>query len=153
MNPRNLLRPVRFVIFAAVAITVALFMRGRPEAFPIGDESMVPLYYPGDKLAIRVIDTDDELKVGDDVLFAVGAHAYFGRVRALPGDTVGARGGVLTVNDEPVGPVAVPGDALGPVPAGSVCVLSPNPAVTKDSRTFGFLPREQVRGIILHKTK
>jgi signal peptidase I len=151
VNPRKLVRPIRFVIFAGVAVTVALFLRGRPEAFPIGDDSMVPLYYPKDRLAIRVIDPDDELQRGDDVLFAIDKHAYFGRVRALPGDTVGARDGMLTVNDAPVGPVPVPGDALGPVPAGHVCVLCLNPAVGNDSRRFGFLRREQVRGIILYK--
>lgn len=127
LSPRKLLRPLRLLIFAAIAITVALWWRGRPETFPIGDQSMYPRYQPGDELLIRVIDERDELERGADVLFSIGTTAYFGVVSGLPGDDSEA----------------------GTVPAGKVYILCLNRNVKNDSRRFGFVPREQVRGIIL----
>jgi type IV secretory pathway protease TraF len=81
-------------------------------------------------------------------------RAQFGRVRGLPGDVIGAEDGHLTVNGELIArPSRVPGEALGEVPPGHVCVLAvcARPDVAPDSRAFGFLPREDIKAIIRYR--
>lgn len=153
MNPRKLVRPLRFVLFAVVAVLAGLFLRGRAEYLEINDRSMYPRYQPGDRLAIRAIDEDDPVARGDWVLFAIETTGYCAVVRGLPGDIVGATDGRVTVNGKPVlvHGRPFPGNAAGAVPDGHYYVLCLNPDVQRDSRRFGFIARGQVKGIILHE--
>ena len=156
-DPRRLRRPLRLVLLAVLAVMVGLFLRGQPETFRmhLEDKSMEPAYPRGSKLRVRVIDAEAELHRGVDVLYAVEGKAHFGRVRGLAGDRVGSRDGFLTVNGDPIEPREIPGEALGEVPEGAVLILALNPFETRfpDSRMLGFIPRGDVRAIILGRAR
>ena len=153
MNPRKLLRPLRLAIFVVVALMAGFFLRTRPEKFPIGDRSMFPRFQAGDTLQIRVTGPDEEIARSEWVLFAIDKTAYFGVVRGVAGDRVSAPEGRIAINGEEVvvHSRSFPGRAAGEVPEGKLYILCLNPAVTRDSRRFGFIDREQVQGIILHE--
>jgi hypothetical protein len=156
-DPRKLRRPLRFLLLAAIAVMVGLYLRGRSESFRMHaeDRSMEPVYPAGSTLRVRVIGEDAELEKGVDVLYAVEGKAHFGRVRGLAGDEVGSVNGELTVNGERIEPRGIPGDAMGRVPEGTVLILALNPFETRfpDSRRLGFIPRAQVRAIILGRAR
>jgi len=159
LRRRQILRAVRLVLLLAAGLLVALFLRGHPKfTIPGQDTSLEPTWPAGATVLVRRIDGDDALARGDDVVYEMEKdgkrYARFGRVRALPGDVVGvARGGVLTVNGEPVGPLPLAGPAAGEVPPGHVYVLAVNPLTEgyPDSRRLGFIPRDRVAGVILSR--
>ncbi len=77
-------------------------------------------------------------------------------VAALPGDQVCTEGGTFTVNGQPRGAIATRDnagrplphpDVCGPVPDGSLYVVSPY-ARSFDSRTFGPIDARAVRGTV-----
>jgi len=155
MNPKKLRRAIRLVVFATVAGIAATYWNTRPEKFPIGVHriSLYPYFQEEDHLLIRVIEPDDELHRDEWVLFAIDKIAYFGVARGMPGDKITAPEGYLAVNGQPVVVHGrrFPGRPAGEVPANKLYVLCMNPGVRNDSRTFGFIGREQVKGIILHE--
>lgn len=158
IDPRKIQRAIRFVVFAAVAVMVGLFMRGNENyAIPENDPSLEPVFPGGTHVLVNEIDTDDPLERGWDVVYAMEREgqqfARFGRVRALPGDRVGEREGRLTVNDEPVGPFPIAGAAMGVVPADHVLILAVTDRVSNypDSRELGFIRREDVKARVLAK--
>jgi len=154
--PRKLQRLVRFLIFAGIAVALGWVARSYgTQRIPAGDQSLEPRYPAGSRVVYREVDADDALPRGADVIWTMRrddtTYARFGCVRGLPGDVIGSRDGVLTVNGEPIGPVALRGEALGTVPEGEVCILALSPmthSLYVDSRTIGFVPRADVLGII-----
>jgi len=155
IHARRFLRPARFLILLGVVLVVAFFVRNYERIeIPAADQSMDPTYPGGSTVLVEKIDADAPLARGTDVVYTWEAdgktYARFGRVRALPGDVVGAREGLLTVNGEPVGPLPIPGEPMGEVPEGHVLILAVNPAETryKDSRELDFIPRERIVGIL-----
>jgi signal peptidase I len=155
---RRVLRVTRFALFGAALVMVALFLRKRETiTIPANDYSLWPTYGPGSTLVLERIDEDHALSRDVDVVYLThpdgGERAHFGRVRGLPGDVIGARDGYLTRNDEPIGPIRIPGESLGEVPDGMVCVLAVNARteVAPDSRRIGFLPRADIKAIIRYK--
>ena len=151
-------RAVRFGIVLAVALLAAWVVRSY-EIYRIppvdggrADQSMSPLYKGGSRVVCEILDPDDPLERGMDVVYAMEwdgqQRARFGRVRALPGDVVGVDAkGLLSVNGEPIGPINIRGEPAGVVPDGKVYVLAINPQETlfPDSRKLGFIDRKDVR--------
>lgn len=156
---RQVLRFLRLALVGGALVMVLLFVRDRETiTIPLNDYSLWPAHGPGTKFVLKRLEPDDELPRGADVVYLArpdGAErAQFGRVRGLPGDVIGAQDGYLTVNGELIAkPSRVPGEALGEVPAGKVCVLavSARPDVAPDSRALGFLPREDIKAIIRYR--
>jgi signal peptidase I len=83
---------------------------------------------------------------------------FIKRLVGLPGDVVEIKGGSIFINDKPVpeaifnqiyyynrGQLAGPGEKLV-VPAGSYFVLGDNSATSKDSRYWGFVPKDNLLG-------
>jgi hypothetical protein len=156
MNARRTQRLLRFVLLLVVVLMGGFLVRGCERyRIPDADDSMSPLYPGGSRVVCEVLDADDQLERGMDVVYAMDwkgtLHARFGRIRALPGDVVGVDAdGLLTVNGERVGPINIRGEPAGVVPEGKVYVLALNPAALDypDSRRLGFLDRSAVRARI-----
>ncbi len=151
IRPAVVLRVMRFVIMLGVVVLAVLFIRGCDRLrIPAQDQSMDPTYPGGTTVFVENLSEKDPLARGADVVYTVEhdgtTYARFGRVQGLPGDDVGERDGRLTVNGAPVGPMPIPGKAMGTVPEGAVLILAINPAETryKDSRELGFIPRSRV---------
>ncbi len=148
-------RIVRFAILLAAVLTAAMFFRawGR-HAIPEGDHSMEPAYPAGSRVMTEKLAPGAPLDRGTDVVYRMEkdgtTYERFGRVRAIPGDEIGAKDGVLTVNGEPIGPIAIPGEPMGRVPEGTVLILAINPLERRypDSRTLGWIRREDVLRVI-----
>ncbi|MHC4941089.1 MAG: S26 family signal peptidase [Planctomycetota bacterium] len=157
MKQKSLQRFVRFAVLLAVVLMLGFVMR-RCERFriPDPDQSMSPVYPGGSRVVCEILDDEDPLQRGMDVVYAMEwqgqPRARFGRVRALPGDDVGVDAqGMLTVNGERIGPINVRGKPMGKVPAGTVYILAVNPQETlyPDSRKLGFIQRKDVRARIM----
>lgn len=155
IRPAVALRATRFLILLGAVVLAAMFFRGCEKlTIPAQDQSMDPTYPGGTTVFVENLSGKDPLARGADVVYTVEhdgtTYARFGRVQGLPGDEVGARDGRLTVNGEPVGPMPIPGKAMGRVPEGTVLILAINPTETryKDSRELGFIPRSRVVGAV-----
>lgn len=158
IDPRKIQRAFRFIVFAAVAVTVGLFLRGNERyEIPPGDPSLEPFFPGGTRVLVDEVDPEDPLELGWDVVYAMERDgqqfARYGRVRGLPGDRVGTEGGRLTVNGTAIGPFPIAGRAMGVVPEGRVLILAVTDRVSgyPDSRELGFIPREDVRAVIKAK--
>ena len=130
------------------------------DAFRVPTESMVPTFQVGDRfLANKFVYRFTEPERGDIVVFdSVDEdvdEALVKRVAGLPGDVVRVEGGTLFVNGEPqnepylnTGVVPDLTPAYGPteVPEGKIFVLGDNRGNSGDSRSFGFVPKEKVKG-------
>lgn len=155
---KKLLRVARFAVLLAAVLLVAFWIRGKHTyTLPPTDQSLDPAYPGGSRVLVQDLAPDAPLERGTDVVYVMEKdgveYARFGRVRGLPGDAIGAQDGKLTVNGEPIGPLPLPGELLGRVPEGHVCILAVNPLEHRypDSRTLGFVPREKVRARILFR--
>jgi hypothetical protein len=134
-----------------------LFLRNYERfAIPEADQSMAPAYPGGSRVFCEVLDIDDALDRDTDVVYAMEyegvRRARFGRVRGLPGDELGTDAeGRITVNCQPIGPIALRGRRLGRVPDGKVCIFAVNPQelTYPDSRQLGFIDRVDVKARIL----
>jgi hypothetical protein len=165
MKPGSLRRAVRFLILLAVVLMAGYVFRNyERNRIPDADQSLSPLYPGGSRVLCELLDPEEPLERGMDVVYAMEADdpatgararfARFGRVRALPGDEIGAdRDGMLTVNGERIGPINMRGKPMGRVPPDRVFILAINPQETDtlyaDSRRLGFIPRADVRASIL----
>ncbi|MCA1718869.1 MAG: signal peptidase I [Actinobacteria bacterium] len=148
------------VLTAAVAF-VLVFGFVRPyvvEAYRIPTESMVPTLEVGDRvLANKFVYRFTEPKRRDIVVFdSVDEDDYqtlIKRVVGIAGDEIQVQGGVLYVNGEaqeepylndtdlsrgPYGPTVVP--------EGHIFVMGDNRGNSADSRVFGPLPLENLKG-------
>lgn len=157
IRPKVLQRVVRFAILLGVVLTVAMFVRTWSRSrIPDADHSMDPTYPAGSRVVTKPLAPGAPLDRGTDVVYRWEkdgtAYERFGRVQAVAGDDVGEKDGILTVNGEPIGPIAMPGpsEATGTVPEGNVLILAINPLerTYPDSRKIGFIPREDVLSVI-----
>lgn len=165
MNPKSVRRAIRFVILLAIVLLAGYVFRNyERNRIPDGDQSLSPLYPGGSRVLCELVDPDEPLERGTDVVYAMEGvdpksgqpvrFARFGRIRGLPGDEIGADAeGLLTVNGKRIGPINLRGKPMGVVPPGRLFILAINPQETDtlyaDSRRLGFIAREDVRARIL----
>jgi signal peptidase I len=128
------------------------------KAFWIPSESMVPTLEVGDRvLANKFIYRFTEPEKGDIVVFdsvdEEDDQTLIKRVVGVAGDRIEVQGGVLFVNgeeqEEPYLNEEVPFEgSYGPteVPEGHVFVMGDNRGNSADSRVFGPLPLENLKG-------
>jgi signal peptidase I len=152
---------LEFLVIMLVAF-VLVFGFVRPfvvEAFRIPSESMVPTLEVGDRvLANKFIYRFTEPARGDVVLFDSveegSEDTLIKRVAGVEGDEIRVQGGTLFVNgepqDEPYLNQYVPDQSTpyGPetVPKDHVFVLGDNRGNSGDSRVFGPVPVENIKG-------
>lgn len=99
----------------------------------------------------------EKVEAGDVIAYRVDGKRYFGRVVAIPGDSVQIdAGGSVTVNgvtegEEILFPTYTRGDLLNitHVTNGTLYVLGDYRTNTKDSRDFGLIPLEDVEGKVI----
>lgn len=125
-----------------------------PYRFP--SMNMAPTLKPGDRVLFRSTSGDDVSR-GDVVIFIPPAETrspereYVSRVVALEGDEIGEAGGLLTINGQPAEETYLPGGTTTPgltrlkVPEDHVFIMGDNRMNSRDSRSFGPLPNQNVR--------
>uniref|UniRef100_A0A7C4AGC6 Signal peptidase I n=1 Tax=Fundidesulfovibrio putealis TaxID=270496 RepID=A0A7C4AGC6_9BACT len=174
MNPRWQKLLKEYVEALAVALVLALVIRTFVvQAFKIPSESMVETLLVGDHLLVSKFAYGVKVPFVDKPLVNVGdpAHGdvivfeypenrdldYIKRIIGLPGDVIELKGNVVYRNgqklDEPykrVEPYPVPGNKanFGPVtvPPNQYFVMGDNRDHSQDSRYWGFVPRDFIRG-------
>jgi len=174
MNPRWQKLLKEYVEALAVALILALVIRSFVvQAFKIPSESMVETLLVGDHLlvskfayGVKLPFTDKTLvktgdpERGDVIVFEYPENRdldYIKRIIGLPGDVVELKNNVLYRNgqavEEPYKRVEagrVPGtkSTWGPetVPEGQYFVMGDNRDHSQDSRYWGYVPREFIRG-------
>jgi signal peptidase I len=148
------------LVFTAFVAFVLVFGFVRPfvvEAYRIPTESMVPTLEVGDRvLASKFIYRIFEPERGDIVVFDSvdeDDQTLIKRVVGLAEDEIQVQGGVLYVNDEAQEePYLNDADQFrsyyGPtmVPEGHIFVMGDNRGNSADSRVFGPLPVENLKG-------
>ena len=144
------------------------------QAFKIPTGSMRPTLIEGDLILVnkfiygaKIPFTDlrlpavKEIKRGDVIVFIYPEDAkkdFIKRMVGLPGDVVEIRNGTIYINDKPVlnpvfnqryyynrGDFAKDGQKLV-VPEGNYFVLGDNSGSSKDSRYWGFVPKNNILG-------
>ncbi|MBL8754777.1 MAG: signal peptidase I [Planctomycetes bacterium] len=116
--------------------------------------SMEPCLHDGDRLVVdRVSYSLGEVGRGDVVVLRYPKDPsvdFVKRVVGLPGDRVAMHGGMLTVNGSLADDYGCIVDAQElaeqEVPPGHVFVLGDNRPVSCDSREFGLVPHELLKG-------
>lgn len=174
MNPRWQKVLKEYVEALAVALVLALVIRTFVvQAFKIPSESMVETLLVGDHLLVNKFSYGVKLPFSEKVVLDVGnpAHGdvivfeypenrdldYIKRIIGLPGDVIELKNNVVYRNgqkiDEPykrVDATPVPGARMtyGPVtvPENQYFVMGDNRDHSQDSRYWGFVPREYIRG-------
>ena len=148
------------LVFTAFVAFVLVFGFVRPfvvEAYRIPTESMVPTLEVGDRvLAGKFMYRFFEPERGDIVVFDSvdeDDQTLIKRVVGVAGDEIQVQGGVLYVNDEAQEePYLDDADQFrsyyGPtvVPEGHIFVMGDNRGNSADSRVFGPLPLENLKG-------
>jgi signal peptidase I len=116
--------------------------------------SMEPCLHDGDRLVVdRVSYNLAEVHRGDVVVMRYPRNPqvdFVKRVVAVPGDQVAMHGGVLLVNGRPADDYGCIPDcqdlAALEVPPAHVFVLGDNRPISCDSREFGLVPHEMLKG-------
>lgn len=123
----------------AAAGGVLGWVRRRWMIVVVDGPSMAPTLAPGARLVVRRTAAAT-IRLGDVVVADAPSpgpqRLIVKRVVAVPGDPVPAT----------VPALASPGAT---VPAGRYLLLGDNPADSRDSRVFGYLPAERVRGVVV----
>lgn len=171
-RPKSVLR--EYAEALAVALALALFIRTfLVQAFKIPSGSMLPTLQIGDHLLVNKLLYGIRVPVrgtrylgwfrperGDVVVFVYPEDRekdFIKRVVGIPGDKIEIRHKILYRNGEkvdepwawrtePEGPA--PRDNFGPVvvPEGNVFVMGDNRDHSFDSRFWGFVPFEDIKG-------
>jgi signal peptidase I len=141
-----------------IVLSLVLFLaiNAISERIRVESISMQPTLYPGDyvivnKLAYRFKGNPDR---GDVIVFRYPpnpeAIPYIKRVIGLPGDRIHVANGKVYVNDQSVIEpyLVVPTNRGGDwtVPAGQLFVMGDNRNNSSDSRSWGYVPLENIIG-------
>ena len=97
------------------------------------------------------------LNTGDEIAYERDGQIYFGRIVAMPGDTVEISDGSLTVNgygvfEDAVYPTTDEGSKITypyKVPENTVFVLNDYRSDATDSRTYGAIPKSDTKGCVV----
>lgn len=156
MKSRNIFRD--WILPLAIAVLLALTIRTFvAEARYINSESMLPTLEVNDRVFVdKIFYKKEGLKRQDVVIFAPPPEAltrddYIKRVVGLPGDEVWIHDGYLYVNGELSEEIYIKEEAkeeFGPitVPEMQIFVLGDNRNNSSDSRSWGFVPMENIKG-------
>src|SRR5260221_3058618 len=143
---RTFLQPI------AVAIVLAVAVRGMVRIYAIPSASMVPTLQVGDHILVLRGGAPDR---GDVVVFhspGTSEELMVKRIVAKAGDLVGSANGRVTIGGHALGePYLLEAAASGSiapqiVPANCYFVLCDNRGNSFDSRPLGVLPRELLVG-------
>jgi len=149
---------LKFVLVAAVIVVPLRLFVAQP--FIVSGASMDPTFANGQYLIV------DELSYhfgaperAQVIIFRYPkdpTQFFIKRIIGLPGETVMIRSGqveikktdgaVITLNEPYVKNLGNGGDATYPVPEGDYFVMGDNRPESSDSRTWGFLPRQNIVG-------
>jgi signal peptidase I len=159
LKPRHLM--LLFVFVAIISLTNAYFF----SPYKIPAKSMVPTLLNGDHILVnKFFYTMHDPLPGDVVIFELPRNprqAFIKRIIGQPGDKIEIKGKALYINDKRIReqyavnidpqimpPKAQPRDFFGPiiVPENHLFVLGDNRDYSSDSRFWGFLPMEGVKG-------
>ncbi len=156
------------LIAAAIFLVIYAFLF-RP--FNVDGQSMYPSFHNGEYVITNLIGFEDfkiyhasfgTLKLGDVVVFVAPPDPtkdYIKRVIGVPGDTVSVKGGSVYLNGKLLnessyissdvkteqGAFLAEGQTVT-VPANAYFVLGDNRPESSDSRTWGFVPKENIVG-------
>lgn len=158
---RKELAALALLCLAAVAIALVLRLYVA-QAYEIRGRSMLPTYHDGDKvLLLKLAPSLLPIARGDIVIFAHPGHPdrdLVKRVAGVAGDKVhiGARGDLYVngVMVESLSPARREGRARSrnwTVPKDAFFVLGDNRANSQDSRDFGSIPAELLKGKVLFR--
>ncbi|MFA6957885.1 MAG: signal peptidase I [Thermoanaerobaculia bacterium] len=150
MPARSSLKLLAFsvaLVSAAIAARLAV-----AEIYRVPSRSMEPSLAPGDQVVVTRLHRSDEPRRGEVVVFeGDDGRAWIKRVIGLPGDSVAIDGVRVIVNGTTLAEPYALGDPAAAksthvVPAGHYFVLGDNRAHSDDSRSWGFVARESLRG-------
>ncbi|MBI2214721.1 MAG: signal peptidase I [Acidobacteria bacterium] len=143
----------KLVALIVVLFSITLIARlSVAEICRVPSRSMEPSLTPGDQVVVMRFHARDSPRRGEVVVFEDDeGRAWIKRVIGLPGDSVAVDGGRVTVNGTTLSePYARKGGgherSVHLVPAGHYFVLGDNRASSDDSRVWGFVTRESLRG-------
>ncbi len=139
-----------------IALILALLIRSFVvESFLVQGSSMEPTLHDGERLLVNKLAYRlGDLSPGDIIVFRYPkdpTRDFIKRIIALPGDTVELREGTVLVNNEALQEGYVvhhSHDSMGPLEIieGEVFVLGDNRTNSDDSRFFGTVPVENIKG-------
>ena len=143
--------------YAALLCITCIVLKAALHPVLIMGSSMYPTYYPGDIVTYTEAEEDTQYNRGTVVVFYSGAvgksSTYIKRIAAIEGDEVRIEGGTLYINDVPETgrfyEEEIPLTEIGP---GMVYVLGDNTENSYDSRSFGPIGIEKIKGIINDET-
>lgn len=144
---------LKLFAFTVVIVGAAIVARlAVAEIFRVPSRSMEPVLSPGDQVVVTRLHRGDEPQRGEVVVFdGDDGQVRVKRVIGLPGDSVAIDGAHVIVNGTTLSePYALTDPAAEKsthvVPAGHYFVLGDNRDNSDDSRNWGFVARESLRG-------
>jgi signal peptidase I len=151
---------MEWVIVIAAAVLVAVLLRTFVvQTFYIPSDSMVPTLQKNDRVVVNKLSYHlHDVHRGDIVVFTTppGVNKSFKdlvkRVIGLPGETVEARRGKVSINGKQLNESYLPADVttsdFGPVrvPPDTLWVMGDNRGDSEDSRFFHAIPQKTVVG-------
>ncbi|MFC3931782.1 signal peptidase I [Streptococcus dentapri] len=170
MARRDLIRDI--IIFLVIILALILVRIFFFSTFKITDKTANSYLKSGDLVTVA---TRRSVLDKDFVVYTIDGKEYMGRIVAQPGQTVTSMDDVLYVDGEvkeedylkrqkaDFMKTAQPGqlftddfttqtisgkDNLNKIPKNSYLILNDNRRDKKDSRTFGFISKEQIKGVI-----
>ncbi|MFH1621847.1 MAG: signal peptidase I [Candidatus Omnitrophota bacterium] len=151
-------------IIVLLAGIVPFYIRNNiAQGFKIPSDAMKPTIIIGDRVLVdKAIYKNSEPKRGDIVVFKYPgdpSKQFIKRVAGLPNETIEIKEGLILINDNVIQEPAIftslryfnrgeYGQKGKPIkiPNGSYFVLGDNSAASRDSRYWGFVPRENIIG-------
>ena len=161
----ELLKPKYIALLLIFVATIVLTNTYFFSPYKIPAKSMVPTLLPGDHILVNKFfyKMHDPLP-GDVIIFELPRNpkqAFIKRIIGQSGDKIEIKGKALFINDKPIRehytinidnqiipPKTQPRDFFGPVivPKNYLFMLGDNRDYSSDSRFWGFLPIEGVKG-------
>ena len=132
-----------FVILIKQFVMSPIIVNGESMMKTLHDKDVMIL----DRISYRVSDIDRF----DIVVVDEGSEYIIKRVIGLPGEEVSCEDGKLFVNGKEIKDsygIGLTDDFVFEVPKGEYFVLGDNREVSNDSRSYGFVPRSKILGVV-----